>query len=142
MPRIKISNGHTKQPNVRSATPVDVLIGQRLRTRRMEQGISQSDLAAPLGVTFQQVQKYEKGVNRIGASRLQAIANILETDMEYFLGKSNAKPAAPSKLSAFMSTKDGVAIVSAMMRLDEPHRRGVILLARTLAGAYGEEAEG
>ena len=126
----------------RSVTTMDALIGQRLRTRRMEQHMSQADLGEQIGVTFQQVQKYEKGVNRIGAVRLQQVANILETDVNYFMGDmANGKPRAPTKLSAFMATKDGIEIVEAMMRLEKPElRRSVISLARTLGNAYEAEA--
>jgi transcriptional regulator with XRE-family HTH domain len=123
----------------RKVTSEDKLIGQRLRTRRQELHISQNALGDKLGISFQQVQKYEKGINRVGASRLQQIAGILETDLVYFMGDiGNGKPRAPSRLSTFMATKDGLDIVEAMMRLDEPHRRSVITLARTLANAYGE----
>jgi transcriptional regulator with XRE-family HTH domain len=133
MPRKKLPN------NKRKVTAADLLIGQRLRTRRMEQHVSQAELGDKLGVSFQQVQKYEKGVNRIGASRLQLIANILETDVDYFMGDmSDGKPREPSRVSTFMATKDGLDIVEAMMKLDEPHRRSVIALARTLGNAYGE----
>lgn len=123
----------------RSVTTVDALIGQRLRTRRMELHVSQTELADNVGVSFQQVQKYENGTNRIGASRLVQIANALKTDVAYFVGDMiDGKPLAPSKLSTFMATKDGHDIVEAMMRLGEPHRRSVIALARTLGNAYGQ----
>lgn len=128
----------------RSVTTMDALVGQRLKARRMEQHMSQADLGEQIGVTFQQVQKYEKGVNRVGAVRLQQIANILETDVNYFMGdmaNGNGKPRAPTKLSAFMATRDGIDIVEAMMRLDRPElRRSVISLARTLGNAYEAEA--
>lgn len=127
----------------RSVTTMDALIGQRLRARRMEQHVSQAELGEHLGVTFQQVQKYEKGVNRIGAVRLQQIANCLETDVTYFMGDmASGKPRAPSKLSTFMATRDGIDIVEAMMKLDSAGlRRSVIDLARRLGNVYGEEAQ-
>jgi transcriptional regulator with XRE-family HTH domain len=62
----------------------DVRVGERLRLRRKQLGLSQQGLAAQLGITYQQVQKYERGVNRVGASRLQAIANALEVPIGYF----------------------------------------------------------
>ena len=62
----------------------DVLVGTRVRIRRVELGLSQTQLANALGVTFQQVQKYEKGTNRIGASRLHAIAGVLRVPVSYF----------------------------------------------------------
>ena len=122
----------------RRVTSADAVIGQRLRARRLEMHMSQNELADALGVSFQQVQKYEKGVNRVGASRLQTIANALQTDINYFMGDMGGKKlVVPSKLSAFMATKDGVDLIEAAMRLSEPHRRGVIALARTLGNAYG-----
>lgn len=64
--------------------PVDTLVGTRIRLQRMERGISQTKLADAIGVTFQQVQKYEKGVNRVGASRLSRIAEVLEVPVGSF----------------------------------------------------------
>jgi transcriptional regulator with XRE-family HTH domain len=107
----------------------------------MEQHISQGDLAAKIGVTFQQVQKYEKGVNRIGSARLVQIANILEVDTSYFLANLNGNggdKATSSRFVEFLATKDGVDINEAMMKLPDAHRRGVIDLARSLVRAYGE----
>jgi transcriptional regulator with XRE-family HTH domain len=128
-----------KQTIKRKATTADKLVGQRLRARRLEMHISQTTLADKLGLSFQQVQKYEKGVNRVGASRLQEIAGILQTDFAYFIGDIiNGKVPVPSKLSIFMATRDGLNIAEAMMRLDEPHRHSVIALARTLDNAYGK----
>jgi transcriptional regulator with XRE-family HTH domain len=82
--RKKKSNGDLK--NQRSTGKYDLELGKRVRLRRVELGISQSDLAAKLGVSFQQVQKYEKGVNRVGASRLQQIATALDVPVTFFYG--------------------------------------------------------
>lgn len=126
-------NGHrTKQ---RSVTPLDSLIGQRIRARRLEMHISQAELGEKLGVSFQQIQKYEKGVNRVGASRLQQICAMMETTVSYFMEDGTGK-TVPSKMSAFMSSKQGIDIAEAMMKLSESHARAVISLARTLANAY------
>jgi transcriptional regulator with XRE-family HTH domain len=126
----------------RMVTGIDKIIGNRLRARRLELHISQSELADKVGVSFQQVQKYEKGINRIGAGRLSQIASVLETEMPYFMGDlvDAKRPPPLSKLASFMATKEGVDINEAMMRLDAPHRKAVIALARTLANAYGAEA--
>ena len=80
--RKKKSNGDLK--NQRSTGKYDLELGKRVRLRRVELGISQSDLAAKLGVSFQQVQKYEKGVNRVGASRLQQLATALDVPVTFF----------------------------------------------------------
>lgn len=66
------------------AHPVDVYVGARLKTKRTAQGLSQSEIGRYLGVTFQQVQKYEKGVNRIGPSKLYEVAKLLKTPINYF----------------------------------------------------------
>ena len=68
-----------KKPN-----PIDVHVGSRVRLRRMMTGMSQEKLGEHLGITFQQIQKYEKGTNRIGASRLQSISNVLQVPVSFF----------------------------------------------------------
>jgi transcriptional regulator with XRE-family HTH domain len=125
---------------VRSSTPADALIGNRLRQRRLELHVSQIQLAAQLGISFQQVQKYEKGTNRVNAGRLNQIAAFLKTDIGHFmgdLGDGKKRPAPISPLAAFLTTRDGVAINEAMINLGVEHRRAVIRLAQTLATAYG-----
>ena len=124
----------------RSSTPADALIGNRLRQRRLEMHVSQTELAEQLGISFQQIQKYEKGANRLGVGRLNQIAAILKTDIAYFmgdLGDGKKRPSSISPLAAFLTTRDGVAINEAMINLGEEHRRAVIRLAQTLATAYG-----
>jgi transcriptional regulator with XRE-family HTH domain len=78
----KKSNGGKQ--NQRSAGKPDIELGKRIRLRRVEQHVSQSELAEKLGVSFQQVQKYEKGVNRVGASRLQRVATALDVPVTFF----------------------------------------------------------
>jgi transcriptional regulator with XRE-family HTH domain len=130
-------NGKTSLQSKRGTTQTDLLIGQRLRARRMELDMSQQELGEKLGVSFQQVQKYEKGINRLGASRLLQVCGILQTTVDYFMGGNGGKAPLPSKMSTFMATKEGHDIAEAMMRLNEPHARAVIALARTLGNAYG-----
>ena len=92
------SSGKKKRPNARSSSKHDIELGRRLRLRRVEQKMSQDGLAKKLGVTFQQVQKYEKGVNRIGASRLQLIATALDVPVTFFFDNADAgKRAIESK---------------------------------------------
>jgi transcriptional regulator with XRE-family HTH domain len=84
--------------NARSSGKHDIELGRRLRLRRVEQKMSQDGLAKKLGVTFQQVQKYEKGVNRIGASRLQLIATALDVPVTFFFDDADVgKRAIESK---------------------------------------------
>ena len=73
--------------------PVDVEVGQRIKVQRLQSGLSQTTLAEKLGVTFQQVQKYEKGVNRVGAGRLTKIAKVLGVPVTSFFGADDAKTA-------------------------------------------------
>jgi transcriptional regulator with XRE-family HTH domain len=130
----KVSQSH----HPRRVTELDKTIGMRLRARRLEMKISQQELGDALGISFQQVQKYEKGVNRIGSSRLIELANAMKCSMAYFLPDTNGKQPATSRFAEFLATKDGVEINEAMMKLNEAHRRGVIELARTLARVYGD----
>jgi len=143
--KVKVKVGHRSavKAGQRGVTGLDRTIGLRLRARRLEQHVSQDALAQKLGVSFQQVQKYEKGVNRVGSARLVEIARILEVDTAYFLGDLNGngngkQTATVSRFAEFMATPDGLAINEAMIKLSEAHRRGVIDLARTLVRAYGE----
>ncbi|UPK03085.1 helix-turn-helix domain-containing protein [Bradyrhizobium sp. 170] len=123
----------------RGTTPIDGIIGNKIRARRLEMHFSQQQLADALGVSFQQVQKYEKGVNRVGVGRLQQMAQFLETDIRYLMGDlagDRKKPPTVSRFAKFMATKDGADIVEAMIRIESPAlRKSVIQLARTLGGA-------
>ena len=76
---------------IKSADPIDRHVGTRIRMQRMISGLSQTALGKAVGVTFQQVQKYEKGVNRVGASRLQQIANVLKVRPDFFFAETSAK---------------------------------------------------
>src|SRR5690349_22462530 len=102
-----------KAPN-----PIDKHVGSRVRMRRMMLSMSQEKLGDALGLTFQQVQKYEKGTNRIGASRLQQISTILQVPVAFFFegvpevatGRAQSKDApSPSYVSDFLATSDGLA---------------------------------
>jgi transcriptional regulator with XRE-family HTH domain len=84
--------------NPRSAGDADIAMGRRIRLRRRETGISQIELADHLGLTFQQVQKYEKGINRVGAARLQQIAKMLGVDIPFFYDGDGKEPDVDSVL--------------------------------------------
>jgi transcriptional regulator with XRE-family HTH domain len=118
----------------RSADDIDVLIGERVRSRRLQARMSQDTLGKALGVTFQQVQKYEKGANRIGYRRLLKIAEVLACDVrEFFDSASNAPTIVSTPFSKFMATKDGVAIIEAMLKINnQALRRTVIEIAEKL----------
>jgi transcriptional regulator with XRE-family HTH domain len=116
----------------RAPSKVDFYFGKRLRMRRIELKISQTDLGEKLGVSFQQVQKYEKGTNRIGADRLQQIAAALEVPVAYFYDGAPGQPGfsadtATAGVSAFMTSRDGIAIARAFQRLPEDgHLRRIV----------------
>ncbi len=122
----------------RGPNAIDRQIGARVRMRRLTLDMTQQKLAAELGLTFQQLQKYEKGSNRIGASRLQQLAEILEVPASFFFedfpvaGKK--QPALPSYVSDFLTSADGLALTKAFMSLrDARQRRCLVLLAEAMA---------
>jgi len=118
-----------KAPN-----PIDRHVGSRVRMRRMMLSMSQEKLGAALGLTFQQVQKYEKGTNRIGASRLQQISHILQVPVAFFFEGVSEAPS-PSYVSDFLATSDGLALTRAFMEIKEPKlRRRIVDLVEEIAG--------
>jgi transcriptional regulator with XRE-family HTH domain len=114
---------------------VEVQIGERIRSRRIQIGMSQVQLGQALGVTFQQVQKYEKGANRVSGGRLLKIAEALECDVtNFFEGLRGDAPRTAPLFSKFLSTKEGVALVEAMVKIKTQElRRAVIDIAEKLA---------
>jgi transcriptional regulator with XRE-family HTH domain len=132
----------TKAPN-----PIDRHVGSRVRMRRMLIGMSQEKLGEALGVTFQQVQKYEKGTNRIGASRLHRIASILGVSVDFFYegaphvqgsaGGFGERPS-PNYVSDFLTTSEGVQLVKAFLNVKDPKIRRRLI---DLIAALGEGAE-
>ena len=122
-----------KTPN-----PIDVHVGSRMRMRRMMLGLSQEKLGESLGISFQQVQKYEKGTNRIGAGRLQGIATTLEVPVSYFYedlpGQEQASGFSEeglSYVSALLTTQDGMDLTQAFLQINNPKlRRRVVELVK------------
>jgi transcriptional regulator with XRE-family HTH domain len=134
----------------RSPHPVDIHVGARVRLRRMLLGMSQDKLADALGLTFQQIQKYEKGVNRIGASRVFEISHILNVPIQYFFddfegarGDSYAFSENGGGEDTFMQllhSPDGVQLCRHFAEIQDPKvRRRVLDLVKTLAGGEREE---
>ena|SRR6478672_10438479 len=122
--------------------PMDKHVGRRLRMRRMMLGMSQEKLADGLGMSFQQVQKYEKGANRISASRLQQTAQILQVPVSFFFegipAATSGQQSSPSPeyVSAFLGTADGLALVKAFTAIEDAKlRRSIVLLVKAIAGA-------
>jgi transcriptional regulator with XRE-family HTH domain len=128
----------TKAPN-----PVDRYVGSRVRMRRIMLGMSQEKLGEALGLTFQQVQKYEKGTNRVGASRIQQIAEILQVPVSFLFeggpsGMANAEGSteapSPSYVSDFLATSEGLALTRAFTRIgDAKLRRSIVELVEQIA---------
>src|SRR5260370_7994166 len=96
--KIRMNKSAAKKMKQRSAGKPDIELGKRIRLRRVEQHISQADLGDKLGVSFQQVQKYEKGVNRVGAARLQQIATALDVPLTFFYDGDGKAPTAHTHL--------------------------------------------
>ena len=110
MKQAKIIDKHVR---ARRADNRDAEVGRRVRSRRLECRLSQTELADRIGVTFQQVQKYEKGVNRIGAGRLQRISEALEVPISFFFGATAGGPARETgsgseSIFGFMQTSGSV----------------------------------
>ena len=130
-----------KAPN-----PIDKHVGSRVRMRRMMLSMSQEKLGGALGLTFQQVQKYEKGTNRIGANRLQQISQILQVPVAFFFegaptfhpqneSEGMGEAPSPTYVSDFLATSDGLALTKAFMEIKEPKlRRRIVDLVEEIAG--------
>ena len=133
-----------KLPATKSPNPTDRHVGRRVRMRRKMLAMSQTKLADALGLTFQQVQKYENGTNRIGAGRLQQIAHALQVSISLFFedplkpsGSSTDERRSPSSdyVSQFLTTTEGLALAKAFMYIKEPDvRRSIVLLVKAIAG--------
>jgi transcriptional regulator with XRE-family HTH domain len=128
----------TKSPN-----PTDKHAGSRVRMRRLMLGLRQTKLADALSLTFQQVQKYEKGVNRISASRLQHISSFLQVPIPFFFeglsGPNNttkhaAGPPIPAHISEFIATADGLSLIRAYTQIRRNNlRHAIVELVEKLA---------
>lgn len=115
----------------RMANPIDQYVGARIRMRRIMLGMSQERLGDAIGLTFQQIQKYEKGINRIGASRLQQVGHVLNVPVEFFFegapGQNSILPidngfgenATAHYVTEFMSTNEGVHLMQAFLRIKD-----------------------
>jgi len=130
----------------RSASPIDAHVGGQVRLRRMMMGMSQEWLGEQMGLTFQQIQKYEKGVNRIGASRLWALAKVLDVSIDFFYEglttRSNgqtqpgmAEPPSEKYVVEFLNSREGLELNRAFAKIsDHKVRRSIVDLVRSLAG--------
>ena len=126
-----------KEPN-----PVDRHVGNRIHMRRIMLDMSQEKLGEALGLTFQQVQKYEKGTNRVGASRLQQISEVLQEPVAFFFeGRPGETPgggfdeaSSPVYVTDFLATSEGLSLTRAFMRIADPKlRRSIVDLVERIA---------
>jgi transcriptional regulator with XRE-family HTH domain len=141
---VSISEETVKQAIVKKVpNPIDKHVGSRVRMRRMMLGMSQEKLGHGLGLTFQQVQKYEKGTNRMGASRLQHISHLLQVPVPFFFEGApplSGQPGfgtapSPAYVFDFLATPDGLALTKAFMRIKEPTlRRRIVALVEEIVG--------
>lgn len=131
----------SKTPN-----PTDVYVGRRIRARRMMLRMSQETLGDGLCLTFQQVQKYEKGANRISASRLQTIATILQVPVSFFFedgphpppaaGDERMEALSTDSLTEFIESSDGLALIKAFAQIKSPVvRRSIIQMVEAIANS-------
>jgi transcriptional regulator with XRE-family HTH domain len=129
----------------KSPNPVDKHVGSRVRMRRLMLDMSQTDLANALGITFQQVQKYENGTNRVSASRLMQISRFMSAPVPFFFegapsipnGRRGATEATqPTYVSDFLATSDGLALVKAFVSIkDAKLRRCIVHLVEAITAA-------
>ena len=138
----------TKRPNT-----MDAHVGSRVRLRRMMMGMSQEKLGDQMGLTFQQIQKYERGINRVSASRLWELARVLGVSVQFFfdevaIGQDTqaqpgfGEPQAESTIIEFLGSRDGLELNRAFVRIrDGRVRRSIVDLVRALAGEAQPDLE-
>jgi transcriptional regulator with XRE-family HTH domain len=123
-----------KAASSRKAGSVDMTVGIRIRTARLAAKLSQEELGKSLGVTFQQVQKYEKGMNRVSPGRLVDLSKILGKPTTYFLEEPNYKPnSVGEKLAQFAATRVGHQLLETVMPLAPAMQQTVLDIARKLS---------
>ena len=141
-------------PHKRSPNPIDQYVGARIRMRRIMLGMSQERLGDAIGLTFQQIQKYEKGTNRIGASRLQQVGIVLNVPVEFFFegaplhnGTISSNDGFRESLAAgyvteFMSTAEGIHLMQAFTKIkDSKIRKRILELIDVMARADSHFSE-
>lgn len=135
--------------NKKKPNPIDIHVGSRIRLRRTMLGMSQEKLGESLGITFQQIQKYEKGTNRVGASRLQNISSILNVPVSFFFEDVPGEGGAGSGMSEspssnyvvdFLSSSEGLQLNRAFVKISDPKvRRKLVDLVKALAAEAESE---
>jgi transcriptional regulator with XRE-family HTH domain len=128
-----------KRMKQRSAGKPDIELGKRIRLRRVEQKISQAELGDKLGVSFQQVQKYEKGVNRVGAARLQQIASALDVPVTFFYDGDNKSREVESLL--FLDSAFSLRLLRAYSKIKDQTVQRFATVRRACADRCGPRHE-
>jgi transcriptional regulator with XRE-family HTH domain len=121
--------------------PTDSHVGKQVRLRRMALGMSQSHLGDALGLTFQQIQKYEQGTNRVSASRLHRLAEVLKVDLTFFfeseIGQGSGASSNPDYLTEFLVTPEAQALVKAFRKVPTARlRRSVVALIQEISDRF------
>lgn len=144
----ELHEDEVEEKGSRRPNPIDIHVGGRVRFRRMLLGMSQEKLGEALGLTFQQVQKYEKGVNRIGASRLYDLSQVLQVPIQFFYEEAPisleqsqaaaggfAERSTETHILEFLNTREGLELNKAFVKIqDGKMRRAIVDLVRTMAG--------
>jgi transcriptional regulator with XRE-family HTH domain len=148
-----------RRPKLDRPNPIDVHVGARVRLRRTLLGLSQEKLGEAIGLTFQQVQKYERGANRIGASRLWELSGVLDVPVQFFFGEMSPEtvdamrqiqqsqgltpPPAPAFEAEPMARRETLELVRAYYRIGDPSvRRRLFELAKVLAPIEVDDGHG
>jgi transcriptional regulator with XRE-family HTH domain len=115
----------------RGPAPADVRIGDRIRARRMMLGMSQTDLGTAVDVTFQQIQKYERGINRVSASTMERLAGALGVPITYFFDghppDNGQVHGSEVDLTAFLATAEGFALCKAFQHIESQAMRSAVI---------------
>jgi transcriptional regulator with XRE-family HTH domain len=147
-------DGGDPLPGRKRANSIDAHVGNRVRLRRMLNGMSQERLGELMGLTFQQIQKYEKGVNRIGAGRLYRLSKVLGVPVQFFFDEAPpledavpavgfAEQAAETYVVDFLNTREGLELNRAFVQItDHTVRKRVVDLVKSLAGQASEAGGG
>jgi transcriptional regulator with XRE-family HTH domain len=144
----KSSPGMVTGATAKDPQPVDRHVGSRVRMRRMMVGMSQEKLGEACGITFQQIQKYEKGTNRMGASRLHHIARVLDVPIEFFYEGASSDQGSNGpimidgqsrSMTDFLATSEGLGLVRAFTAIKDPKvRLRIVDLAKAVADGGAE----
>ena len=129
----KPKRGSSMRPGTKRTTEIDRVIGDKIRMRRGELGMTQTELAKAIGVAFQQVQKYEQGRNRVGGSRLDGIAKALQVPVSYFFEQTADDMEVAQ--GSLLNTRGAVSLLRAYAAITERHQRHALInIARAIAG--------